>query len=281
MPQEETPPRRRARPNPHKTKTCSSLSRKDDPSSVVLHSEYRRIMSEVRSLTSCRRGKAFSASSFCVRREASRRRRTVVVAVVLSPPHAVGNRRQRGSKERDFILPRVFCTRMLFYALGCESKPAKQFSSWLAIVKGERKTESCKAPEQKDLEAVSALKNHRGPSTVFSSPVKSWPRRNFCALLPNFTRVFRGDSWVKFGSHVCCEKTSRFSPRCQAPTESASWLRAKIKNISLLTPWPPLLLLLPPAFAARQSQGHHPSYHRTRPDSMHIFSISVFPLSTT
>ena len=111
--------------------------------------------------------------------------------------------------------------------------------------------------------------------------------RRFCALLPNFTRVFQGDSWVKFGSHVCCEKTSRFSPRCQAPTESASWLRAKIKNRSLLTPWPPLLLLLPPprtpppAFAARQSQGHHPSYHRTRPDSMHIFSISVFPLSTT
>ena len=111
--------------------------------------------------------------------------------------------------------------------------------------------------------------------------------RPFCALLPNFTRVFRGDSWVKFGSHVCCEKTSRFFPRFQAPTESASWLRAKIKNRSLLTPWPPLLLLLPPprtpppAFAARQSQGHHPSYHRTRPDSMHIFSISVFPLSTT
>ena len=47
--------------------------------------------------------------------------------------------------------------------------------------------------------------------------------------------MFRGDSWVKFGSHVCCEKTSRFSPRCQASTESASWLRAKIKNRSLLT----------------------------------------------
>ena len=42
--------------------------------------------------------------------------------------------------------------------------------------------------------------------------------------------MFRGDSWVKFGSHVCCEKTSRFSPRCQATTESASWLRAKIKK---------------------------------------------------
>ena len=124
------------------------------------------------------------------------------------------------------------------------------------------------------------------PAALWRNPPRFGPG-SFCALLPNFTRVFRGDSWVKFGSHVCCEKTSRFSPRCQAPTESASWLRAKIKNRSLLTPWPPLLLLLPPprtpppAFAARQSQGHHPSYHRTRPDSMHIFSISVFPLSTT
>ena len=140
MPQEETPPRRRARPNPHKTKTCSSLSQKDDPSSAVLHSEYRRLCLKRRSLTSCRRGRSFSASSFCVRREASRRRRTVVVAVVLSPPHAVGNRRQRGSKERDFILPRVFCTHVCCFMLGCESKPAKQFSSWLTGGNRERRT---------------------------------------------------------------------------------------------------------------------------------------------
>ena len=54
--------------------------------------------------------------------------------------------------------------------------------------------------------------------------------RHFCPLLPNFTRVFPGDSWVKLRSHVSCEEISRFTPRCQAPAESASWLTARAKK---------------------------------------------------
>lgn len=61
-------------------------------------------------------------------------------------------------------------------------------------------------------------------------PSYSFAFSHFCPLLPNFTRVFPGDSWVKLRSHVSCEEISRFTPRCQAPAESASWLTARAKK---------------------------------------------------